>query len=281
MKTPRITIEPSPELPEVLDVRDAMNQVLDFFEILTDPGNSNIVWNLTFATTNSPFTVEGSPIDLRTEASAYSSVEPYVARIQRGFSRMKAGEPLNDDFPADKKGSAIKMMKRNLNGIGTTKITFFDQGSLVVFDRMVAERAIDVIQDDEDDLYDYLFSTFAHKEVGSLEGTITGVGTDYEEAALQLKDSRTRRDIWCRIDDEVRKGIEKRLTARDVWQHRRVRIRGNINYDPKGKIVRLYDGSLTFIDANEVGVEDIRDPDFTSGLAPYEYIDRLRENEFD
>ncbi len=74
--------------------------------------------------------------------------------------------------------------------------------------------------------------------------------------------------------------MERKLTAGDVWDHRRVRVSGILNYDPSGKIVRLFDGRITYIQPKEVGIEDLHDPDFTEGMAPYEYLDRLRENEF-
>ncbi len=280
MKPKKITVTPSIEHPDILDVRDAMQQVIDYFDLLTDQENKFVVWNLTFASTNSPFTAEGAPVDLRTNATAYGLVMNHVEIIERGLSRIQAGEPLDDEFPNDKREIAVRMLKRNLNGIGSTKIGFDDESPGVELDPIIAKRSLNVILGTGDDLYDYLFDSFAHKEVGSLEGRILDVGTDYDEPAFKLKEHRTGREIWCRVDQGARNEIEKKLTAGDVWDHRRVRVRGVLSYDLSGKIIRLYDGRITYINPEDVDIESLHDPDFTEGMAPYEYLDHLRDNEF-
>lgn len=103
MRPKKITVEPSADHPEILDIREAMQQVMDYFELLTDQGDSNVVWNLVFASTNSPFTAEGSPVDLRTNAPAFGQVKDHVAVIERGLAKVQAGEPLDGDFPMEKK----------------------------------------------------------------------------------------------------------------------------------------------------------------------------------
>ena len=278
MRPLRITVEPSAKYPDVLDVRDAMQQVMDFFDLLR--GDSNVVWNLTFASANSPFTAEGAPVDLRTNAAAYGLVAPYVERIERGIARIEAGEPFDDDFPDDKLDIAVRMLKRNLNGIGSTAIDFGGDKPQVKIEPATAERSLNVIQGSGDVLYDYLFATFARKEVGSIEGRILDLGTDYDEPALRIKEHRTNREIWCRVDEAAREDIERMLTAGDVWQHRRVRVRGVLNYDPAGKIVRVFEGRIAYIQPKDVAIDDLHDPEFAEGMAPYEYLDKLRENDF-
>lgn len=275
MKPRKITVEPSAQHPGILEVRDAMQQVIDFFDLLTDEGQSNVVWNLTFASTNSPFTAEGSPVDLRTHAGAYSLIAPHLAVIDRGLQRISAGEPLDDDFPAEKRELATNLLKRNMNGIGRTRIEVNNQVISLVPDN--ARRALEAIQGTADQTYDYLFSSFARNEVGSIEGRIVDLGTDYEEPAVKLREHRTGREIQCRVSPQAQEEIKTSLTAGDVWQHRRVRVRGVLKYDAAGKIVRVYDGRLSYIDPADVRIEDLRDEGFTGGLPAYEYLDRLRD----
>lgn len=142
-----------------------------------------------------------------------------------------------------------------------------------------AERSLAAINGEDDAEYDYLFSTFSRKEFGSIEGRIIDLSTDYDEPSIKLREHRSGREIQCRISDDARDEIENSLTAGDVWTHRRARVRGIINYDPNGKIVRVYDGRIAFIETKDRKTSDIRDPDFTGGLPAYEYIDKLRENE--
>ncbi len=54
MKPNKITVEASPDLQGVLDIKDAMQQVIDYFALLTARGQTYIVRNLVFASTNSP-----------------------------------------------------------------------------------------------------------------------------------------------------------------------------------------------------------------------------------
>ena len=130
-----------------------------------------------------------------------------------------------------------------------------------------------------DEEYDYLFATFARKEIGAIEGRIVDLSTDYDEPSIKLKEHRTGREIQCRISPEARDEIQNSLTAGDVWTHRRARVRGVINYDPNGKIVRVYEGRIAFINPDDTSVGDLHDPNFTGGLPAYEYLDNLRENE--
>lgn len=278
MKPKKITVEASPDHPDILDIRDAMQQVMDYFDLLTDRGQSDIVWNLVFASTNSPFTAEGAPVDLRTNASAYGQIRNHVAVIERGLACLQEGRALDSDFPADKREIAKRILKRNLNGIGRTVIDLGDDGVYEIRPQQ-AERSLAAINGEDDEEYDYLFSTFSRKEFGSIEGRIVDLSTDYDEPSIKLKEHRSGREIRCRISSDARDEIEDSLTAGDVWTHRRARVRGIINYDPNGKIVRVYDGRIAFIETKGTKISDFRDPDFTGGLPAYEYIDRLRENE--
>jgi len=278
MKPKKITVEASPEHPGVLDIRDAMQQVMDYFDLLTDRGQPDVVWNLVFASTNSPFTAEGAPVDLRTNAPAYSLVQGHVELVERGLARLKGGEPLDADFPKEKREIAKRILRRNLNGIGRTTIDLGDD-AVYKIEPQQAERSLAAINGEDDEEYEYLFSTFARREFGSIEGRILDLSTSYDEPAITLREHRSGREIQCRISDDARDEIERSLTAGDVWAHRRARVRGIINYDASGKIVRVYDGRIAFIETKGTKIKDIHDPDFTGGLPAYEYIDRLRENE--
>ncbi len=170
-----------------------------------------------------------------------------------------------------------QLFKRNLNGIGRTILEFEDNE--IEVEPPVAERSLSLLQGNGDVEYEYFFSTFARKEIGSIEGRIVDLSTDYDEPSIKLREHRTGREIQCRVSDVARQEIEDSLTAGDVWTHRRVRVRGTINYDQNGKIVRVYDGKISYIGSKRVSLKDIADPDFTGGLPAYEYIDRLREGQ--
>ena len=281
MKSLRITVEPSAKHPDVLDIRDAMQQVLDFFDLLTDQTNENVVWNLTFASTNSPFVAEGAPVDLRTNSGAFSAIEKHVKTIERGFTKIAAGDPVDSDFPQEKLKVAQRMIERNLNGIGRTKFDFGNEENTVEIVPRTAQRSLQTIRGETDIFYEYLFSTFARREIGSIEGRIVDLGTHYEKPAVQVLEQISDRGVWCQVDERTLEEIENKITAGDVWKHRRVRVRGEISYDATGKIARVFDGRVSFISSKNVGIDDLYDPDFAENLQPYEYLEKLRENDFE
>ena len=281
MKALKITVSASRDHLDVLDVRDAMQQVQDYFDLMTDSNLRDVVWKLVSASAASPLTVEGVPVDLRTNVSATGLIGPHVKKIKTGLTRLRAGKDPGSGFPKEKQDTTVRMLQRNLNGIGTTALTFDDADARVDFDRETARRALDVIKGREDALYSYLFQTFARREVGSVEGIIVDLGTDYEEPAIHLLEKKSGREIWCRMDKEGLPELGRTITAGDVWRHRNVRIRGELKYDANGNLTRVFNGTIRFVDPKDVSIADLHDPDFTGGLPACEYLDRLREDSLD
>ena len=281
MKPLRITVEPSATHPDVLNIRDAMQHVLDFFEILTDHDNVNVVWNLTAASINSPFVVEGAPVDLRTKAAAFSAVEAHVRIIERTFNGFVTGDPLDHDFPNEKIKCAERLLERNTNGIGRTEYDFGNDAPVVAIEPRIAQRSLTVIRREPDILHDYLFGTFARREVGSIQGNIIEIGTHYDKPAVHVREHSTDRGIWCQVDEQALGEVERMITAGDVWQHRRVTVRGELSYDSCGQLVRIYGGRVNYIDEKKVALEELFDSEFTEGLPAHEYLERLRENELE
>ena len=53
-----ITVQAPAEHPDLLDIRDAMEQVRDFFELLAgEEDRETLAWNMTLASTNSPLAI--------------------------------------------------------------------------------------------------------------------------------------------------------------------------------------------------------------------------------
>jgi hypothetical protein len=269
----KIIVEAPAEHPHVLDVRDAMQQVLDFFALLSDESEKNVVWNLAAATTNSPLTVEGEPIDLRTNAGAYNAVQTKVEIIARGLAPVARGEDFGDEFPRDKLDTA-------LNGVGATNFDFGGDEERIVISTPIAKRFFDEIESPVESLHSYLFSRTSRQEYGSVEGRVVDIGTDYEMPAIQLREHKSGRLIWCRIDPASRGALAETVNAGVAWDHRRVRVRGALNYDDNGKVLRVVNGTVSYIDYTEKELKDLEDDNFTSTYSISEYLDRLREGDF-
>ncbi|NBC34377.1 MAG: hypothetical protein GVY13_16995 [Alphaproteobacteria bacterium] len=276
----KITVKGTEEHREILNIQDAMRQVLDFFDLLSVSNEKHVVWNLTNAATNSPFTVEGEPIDLRTGASAFRLVEHNIAAVEMGFERILAGQDFGECLPREKLETARRIIKRTTNNLGSTLFQFRHEKQPIEISRNIAERYMAEIEEKEISLHSYLFSTTSRKEYGSVEGRIVELGSDYDEPAVQLQEQKSGRILSCRVDPQQRDELAHALKAGDVWDRRRVRIRGVLNYDDRGRIIRVFNGHISHIDEKRVAEETLKDPTFTENFTTREYLDRLREGDF-
>ncbi len=275
------TVEPSKAHHEILTVQDAFQQAIDFFDLLTDEADEHVVWKLEMASTNSPFTCQGEPVDVRTWAGAYAHVEERVSIVERNFRRIAEGKDFDDAFPREKIETARRMLRRNTNGVGLTRATFAEDEEAVEVSQDTAKRYFEQVLTPAESLHSYLFSRTSRREVGSLEGRVVEIGTDYDAPALQIKEHNTGHPIWCRVSPGKVQEIGSEMKANDVWSRRRVRIRGTLNYDNDGSVLRVLNGTFTYIDdVAPADLDQLQDREFTEGYSPSEYLDRLRENEF-
>ena len=275
------TVEPSESHHEILTVHDAFQQAIDFFDLLTDESDQDVVWKLEMASTNSPFTCRGEPVDVRTLAGAYALVEERVSIVERNFRRIAEGKDFDDTFPREKIETARRMLRRNTNGVGLMRATFAEDEEAVEVSQNTAKRYFEQLFTPAESLHSYLFSRTSRREVGSLEGRIVEIGTDYDAPALQIREHNTGRPIWCRVSPGKVQEIGSEMKANDAWSRRRVRIRGTLNYGNDGCVLRVLNGDLTYIDdVAPADLDQLEDREFTEGYSPSEYLDRLRENEF-
>ncbi len=274
------TIEPADGHHDVLTIQDAFQQAIDFFDLLTDEAEKHVVWKLEMATTSSPFSCHGKPVDTRTGAGAYGSVEGRIEVVERNLARIARGEDFDDSFPREKIEVARRLLRRNTNGIGRSVARFSDEVAPIEISRDAAKRYFQEVVEPVESLHSYLFSRTSRKEVGSVEGRLIDIGTDYDAPALHLEEHKTGRRLWCRISPATLERLGNDMTADDVWKRRRIRVRGTLNYDNQGNIFRVMNGSVAYIDVPDVDLEKIKNDDFTDGYPVNEYLDRLREGEF-
>lgn len=164
VKPRKITVEPSADHPSVLGIGDAMQQVMDYFDLLTDEGDSYVVWSLVHASASSPFTAEGVPVDIRTNAPAYEQVENHVAVIDCGIANILRGKPVDEEFPPKKKLVAIRLLNRNLKGIGRTCIDLGDGRRLDIHSDLARKALVAVRKPVEG--YDFFHTTLPRQEIG-------------------------------------------------------------------------------------------------------------------
>jgi hypothetical protein len=275
-----LTIEPDDGHHDVLTVQDAFQQAIDFFDLLTDEAEKNVIWKLEMASMNSPFSCQGEPIDTRTWAGAYGIVEDRIKIVEHNLFRVANGEDFDESFPREKVEVARRLLRRNTNGIGRSVAGFSDDTPPVEISKEIASRYFAEVIAPVESLHSYLFSRTSRREIGSIEGRLIDIGTDYDAPALQIEEHNTGRRLWCRVNPETLGHLEDELKAGDVWKHRRVRARGTLNYDDQGNVIRVMSGAIAYIDTPAVDLDKVEDAEFTEGYPVAEYLDRLREGEF-
>lgn len=278
-----VTVRASGAHPDVLTVQDAMRQVLDFFDLLSpeEENQDQVAWRLSYASTNSPFTAQGEAVSLLKDVDVTVIARIQKAELVRNLAALDKGE-LPTRFKEKKSSEILKnLLRRNLNGVGSTEIKLFDDMPPLVITPRVAEIVLNNLEIKENIIptIDLRFGR-AREERGSLDGYFLDVGFHYNQPAIKIFERKSRSVIWCRVDQSMRDQIASEADYNDVWNRQRIRVKGRIRYDRDGRIVQVIATKIERITSNNTRLEDILDVDFTGGLSATEYLDLLREGGF-
>jgi hypothetical protein len=276
-----VTVRPSGAHPSVLSVQDAMRQVLDFFELLTpeEQDGAGLVWNLKSASTNSPLTVVGEATSL--DQAIDVSV---IARTQRQAVSEQLRSFVSGARPAKaiskkRRDTFNRMFARNTNGIGITDAVFGLSGESISITPTSALAGISALAQDENEFSELVLAHRGREEIGSIEGVLLQVGTDYNQPAILVRERKTGAEIWCRVDAQLKHKISSEARFEDVWDHKRVMVRGRISFDTDGAVIRVRANSVAPMEPRSMTIHDIKDASFTDGLRVHDYLNRLREGE--
>lgn len=265
-----VTVLPSSEHPEFLTIQDAMLQIADAFALLRGEGAVGFEWKLVTATTNSPFTAVGEVIALPGAGEAiYASALLATHESYQGLS-----DVLDGDEPPPILDQVIlkRILARNLNGIGLTRIEGDDGYSPVSVTPEIARAGLELIKAPAPPVS-------PKRARGTLEGFLVDAGQFRRQPALKLKERVRGRIIWCRIPEELESQFAEDTSLKDIWRNSRVRIRGWIEYSSGGKISGMTAESIQHVRPGRVSDAELFDRSFTSGLGSIEYVDRLRNGD--
>ncbi|MBZ9843884.1 hypothetical protein [Mesorhizobium sp. CA5] len=275
-----ITVRPTVSDDKLLSVTDAMQQVLDhmkLFEVaqqsLGDP-HSRFEWRLEKASTNSPFTVVAVAQASNPSVNVSAMAKRVKAEVSGGLrSLMTRGAPpqwMTQETFAIAKG----IFARNLNGIGETDIDFED-GDLISITPELAKAGINTLE--AFNVMDFEQSIAARQSFGEIEGVMLAAGRYRNRAAIQIR-NELYGFIWCNLSEDLVLRFGDEHSMSDIWKGKTVGVYGRLNYAAGGKLQ-----SIEALDVREiefaplVKLEAILDPDFTAGMDPYEYLERLHE----
>ena len=255
-----------------------MRQVLDFFELLSPEADSNFVWNLKLATTNSPLTVEGEPYSIDPAVDVRAIAYEQKTIVEETFKALSEGRRPVRRLSSTRRDTIKRILRRNMNGIGKTEAILTASERPLFVTPTLAARSVEALERDEATDFQSLFRKDRSRiEIGTVEGELVSGETDYNTPSVLIKERNTSQVIPCRLAGELKDKVSAQTTLNDVWSHCRVRVRGRISYAANGSIIRVWAHELTLLSPRPVAIDEIADPSFTSGLSITEYLERLRE----
>lgn len=275
----QIIIEPSEAHPDFLTVQDAMEQVLDYFKLTSINDDSqdtkDIVWKLVSVTMQSPFVVTAEAVSFNPEINVDEIVKRQKGIFLHGIKNVLEGVTPREWASREARDTIDRILRRNQNGIGKTSIiTDFQEKSVPIeITSQLAETAISEIHKQPSRFFT---EDLTHKELGSVDGYLIAVGSEYNQPAIQIQDRLTEEVIWCRVPEETRNAISGDMQLNDVWKHRRIIVSGLIQYEKTGKISRIYDAQIETIATRKVSLGELHNGEFTEGMSPSEYLDYIR-----
>jgi hypothetical protein len=278
-----ITIHPTVSDAGLLSVADAMQQVLDSMRLFEDAQtalgtpNESFEWKLEKASTNSPFTVVAiaQPVNHSVDISvAVSRVKQNVSDGIRDLIERGATAPWMTQGSV---AIATNIFARNRNGIGETSIEF-DVDNVVSIKRQQAEAGIRAIESINVMMLDQDIP--ARVSFGEIEGVMVAVGRYRNRPSLQIR-TELYGFIWCPLQERLIDQFGSEHAMREVWDGKTIAVQGRINYAVGGRKIALID---TF-DIREItaapplDLSTVLDPNFTSGMDPHEYLEKLHEGQ--
>jgi hypothetical protein len=276
----KIVVRPSPSDDSKLTVEDAMRQVLDAIEVLNaarahaSGGEDDLfVWKLESASANSPFTIEAFADPVRPGVNVDSLVERTKA-----FANETLVGAIHGDSPIwinrDAAGALSRIAARSMNGIASTLFDFYELPPVEIT-KDVAPRLLQAIQASDPFIQ---LDTPKRVAFGDIDGRLIAVGTHYRAPALFLLNPLYGR-VTCTIPKDIVEALGGEATLSDVWQGKPVVVTGKLNYAPGGKLTSVVVHELRERKVTHVLLDEVIDADFTDGLEPPEYLDKLHEGE--
>ena len=272
-----VTIEP-PRPRERLNIAEAFEQVLDFLRLLelAAGDDAEFNWQLEKATTNSPFTVTAVAPTRQALAPRHETLPIVQAKVQNGLHDLSNGS-VPTWMGKKQRTTARRIAKRYRDGIGRVALRP-DEGASrhFFFNSAMAAKALATLEkvDGVEDIF-----VPAHRSYGEIEGSLLEVGEHRGKPALWIKTSGYN-VVRCLVDQKKLEGIGETASLTSIWQHRRVRIVGSLWFKEGGALEQVTVDQLNLFPSQTVPLSDVSDPDFTAGVEPREYLDKLHNGGF-
>ncbi len=271
-----VTVESSLERGENLSVRDAMLQMLDFFDVLaaawSDESRGHMEWTLVEASANSPFTATAEAVSSDPE---FPGVDVYAreakARTQGAFDSLVHKGSLPAWVSDDTKGKIVRLLKRNMNGVGRTVARLIpDDPPIVLVERTARAALLSLEMNDASNRAPDL----SGQEFGSVEAHVIEAGTFRGHPALRLRDRVSGDRFTCVLNSELAKLAGDNRWS-DIWTDQRVLAGGKIKRGMDGRIVHINADSLEVIKPRRANLALLIDAGVAGPVPPSRHFNEM------
>lgn len=274
-----VTVRPGAGHDGRLRVDDAMRQVLDFLRVTEDAKmslgrvNENFEWLLDSASTNSPFTVVAMARALDPTVDVSECVRLVKSETSSAFLKFLRREPPPGWITPEGFQSMHSIIRRTANGVDSLNIDFDGEASSLAISHSVAEGILPELAEQVELMTSDLPARVAH---GEITGILGSVGRYRGKPALYLR-TNIYGNVWCVLPSDLidQWADATRLSA--VWKDRKLTVFGRLVYWQGGRLARVEAETVRERGTQLVDIRKLFDPDFTSGLDPIEYLEKLHE----
>ena len=261
-----------------LTVQDGLRQVLEFFDLLAaaqdGPSKGVVSWNLVSITKNSPLTATAEAFSLEPTFNPVAIAHRAKTVVAEALTALIGGARAPDWMDEQVRTLAASFFGRSVSRVGRTDVRFAPDGPPIVITEKAArvalislERtALDISAAEED---------LSRSEYGAVEGEMTQATTFYGRPAIRIRERLTNGELTCVLTEELARRVGPSHSLGEVWIGPRVMVSGEILYKKDGQISRVYADDLDVISPKVIKIDDIAFANFTSGLSPGAYLERL------
>jgi hypothetical protein len=271
-----VTITSSAGEDTPLTVQDAMQQILDFFDLLSAAGGedrSTISWRLVSISMSSP---------IRATAEAFSEVPGVpaeaTARREKEALLHAFGEFEQQRVP-DWMGKvtltrAKALLTRNMDAIARTDVDFEIGDNVVSIVPRLARVAVATIEDAERKEIEAQ-DDFSRTEIGSFEAYVIGLTTHYNRPAVEVRERQGDSSIKCPLTSSLAEKVGNEHRWAEVWTNQRVLVSGRVTYRKDGRVAGCDVFEIYTLNPPPIALADIVDPNFTGGRDATTYLRSL------
>lgn len=257
-------------------VQEVFTHVLELFELADD--GSGVRWAFVSASTRSPLTIVAEARGAAPPEVVIANADRQIRQFVEDVDALQRGALPQPWRSGPKHATARRLLARSASVVRSTVIRSIhsDATRPPVEATITTAIAMPLVKAIDDGRVEEPRRTMPSQQMGSLDGTLVQVTRYYGHPSVLVRDRLSDEEVHCIVSEQDRERIASEASFNDVWGGRRVLVTGVLHYNNSGALTRITADSLRlFPSAPEPNFDELRDPDFTGGLDPVEYLDRL------